>query len=125
MKRGFDRTQRVGDLIQKALAQLLLQDMSDERFHLVTVVSVSVTKDFSYAKVYVTVLMDDEEKIKATIHALNLAAKPLRYHLAREVDLRVIPELKFVYDESTARGFRISSLINEAMSKEAKKDKKK
>ncbi len=117
MKRGYDRTQRVADLLQKTLAQMLLQDMSDERFRLVTVTSVTVTRDLSYAKVYVSVLMDDAEKIKQTIDALNRAAKSIRYHLAHEVDLRVVPELKFVYDESTARGFHISLLIDKAVKK--------
>jgi ribosome-binding factor A len=120
-KRGFDRTQRVADLLQKALAQILLQDMTDERFRLVTITSVNVTRDLSYAKVYVTVLMDEAEKIKQTIQSLNRAAKALRYNLARAVDLRVIPELKFVYDESTAHGFRLSILIDSAVKKSDKK----
>lgn len=116
-KRGFDRTQRVADLLQKTLAQMLLQDMTDDRFHLVTVTSVVVTRDLSHAKIYVSVLLDEEDKIKHTIVALNRAAKSLRYNLAREVELRIIPELKFVYDESTAHGFRISTLIDSAVKK--------
>lgn len=120
MKRGFERIQRVADLIQKTLAQMLLQDMSDERFRLVTITSVQVSRDLSYAKVYVSVLIDEDEKIKRTVEALNHAAKSLRYNLAHAVDLRIVPELKFVYDESTARGFHISGLIDSAM----KKDKK-
>ncbi len=122
MKRGFERSQRVADLIQKSLAQMLLQDMSDDRFHLVTVTSVTVSRDLSYAKVYVSVLMDEEDNIKKTVEALNRAAKSLRYNLAREIDLRIIPELKFVYDESTAHGFRISTLIDSAVKKSEKKD---
>ena len=121
MKRGFERTQRVADLLQKALARMLLQDMIDERFRLVTVTSVVVSRDLSYAKIYVSVLMDEQDKIKATVQALNRSAKALRYHLAREVDLRIIPELKFVYDESTAHGFHISNLIDAAVKKSDKK----
>jgi ribosome-binding factor A len=120
-KRGFDRTQRVADLLQKALAQILLQDMTDDRFRLVTITSVNVTRDLSYAKVYVSVLMDEEEKIKQTVAALNRSVKALRYSLAREVDMRVIPELRFVYDESTAHGFRLSMLIDSAVKKSEKK----
>lgn len=120
MKRGFDRRDRVADLIQKTLAQLILEDMSDERFHLVTVTGVTLSRDLSYAKVYVSVLMDDEEKISATIAALNQSAKTFRYNLAHAVKLRIAPELKFLYDESTARGFRISSLIETATKKEKK-----
>jgi ribosome-binding factor A len=116
-KRGFSRTERVADLIQKALAQLLLQTMLDNRFHLVTLTGVTVSKDFSYATIYVSVLLDKEEEIAEVIIALNRAAKSLRYDLAQEIELRVIPKLKFVYDESTARGFRISGLIDSAVKK--------
>jgi ribosome-binding factor A len=116
-RRGYDRTQRVADLIQKSLAQILLQDMSDDRFRLVTITSVNVSRDLSYAKVFVSVLMDEEEKIKQTIMSLNRSAKALRYSLASAVKLRIAPELKFVYDESTAHGFRISMLIDEAVKK--------
>ena len=121
-RRGFDRTQRVADLIQKALAQMLLQDMSDDRFRFVTITSVTVTRDLSYAKVYVSVLTDEEPK--QLVDALNRAAKSIRYNLAHAVDLRVVPELKFVYDESTARGFKLSNLIDSAVKKSEKKKEK-
>jgi ribosome-binding factor A len=122
MKRGFERAKRVADLIQKKLANILLQDMTmtDERFGLVTITSVTVSRDLSYAKVYVSVLMDDKEKIKQTVDSLNRAAKSMRYHLAHEVQLRVVPELKFIYDESIARGFRLSTLIDRAVKKSEK-----
>lgn len=121
MKRGFQRQDRVGDLIQKTLAQLLIEDMSDDRFRLVTLVGVAVARDLGYAKVYVSVFMDDEAKIKQTVEALNRAAKSLRYHLARAIHLRIVPELKFVYDESTARGFHLSGLIDAAFKKSESK----
>lgn len=118
MKRGYERRERVADLIQKTLAQMLLQDMTDDRFRLVTITGVTVSRDLSYAKVYISVLMDEEEKIAATVNELNNHAKTFRYNLAHAVDLRIVPELKFVYDESTARGFRISSLIDSATKKD-------
>lgn len=119
-KRGFDRTQRVADLIQKTLGRMLLQDMPDRRFKFVTVVSVTVSRDLGYATAYVSVLSDDPEVIKETVADLNRQAKNLRYHVAQEVDLRVMPELRFVFDESTANGFRISSLLSAALKKEQK-----
>ena len=119
-KRGFDRSRRVADLLQKTLAQMLLQDMSDDRFRLVTLTGVTLSKDLSYAKVYVSMLFDDPVKIKETTVELNRCAKSLRYQLARAVQLRIVPELKFIYDESTAHGFRISDLIDAAIKKETK-----
>lgn len=119
-RRGFERTQRVADLLQKALAQMLLQDMDDERFRLITITSVNVSRDLSYAKVYVSMLSEDQTVINETIQALNRSIKPIRYNLAHRVDLRIVPELKFVFDESTAQGFHISNLIDSAMKKEKK-----
>ena len=118
MRRNFDRTQRLADLIKKALATILLEEMSDERFRLVTVTGAVVSRDLAYAKIYVTVLMDEEEKIKQVIDALNRAAKSIRYSLAHAVKLRVVPELKFVFDESTAHGFKISGLIDSVTKKD-------
>ena len=116
MTKGFKRTQRVADLIQTALAEILQQEAKD--LHLgtmVTVTSVEVAHDLSFAKVFVSVLHEDQAK--QTLSALNQQAKHLRYLLAQAVELRIAPELKFVYDDSAVRGSRISSLINDALKK--------
>lgn len=120
MKKSFDRTERVAALIRQSLAQIVQHEMSDDRFRLVTITDVTVSRDMSYAKVYVTVMNDDETQIRDIVAALNRAAKPMRFSLARAVDLRVMPELKFVFDESTARGFHLSTLIDTAVKKEKK-----
>jgi ribosome-binding factor A len=113
MKRAYARTDRVGDLIQQALARILLNDMGNKQFQLVTIISVVVSRDLSYAKIYVTAFTDDAEKIKETVTALNHAAKPIRHQLAKSVELRIVPELKFIYDESIATGSRIDQLIHD------------
>jgi ribosome-binding factor A len=115
MKRGYDRTRRVADLIQKTLAQMLVEDMGGDEFNLVTITGANVSRDLSYAKIYVSVLTDKEETIKQTVAALNRNAKNFRYELAQAVKLRIAPELKFVYDEATAHGFHISGLIDKAV----------
>jgi ribosome-binding factor A len=122
MRRGYDRTQRVGDMIQKALAQILIYE-ADERMRLATITSVVVSRDLSYAKIYVSVLSDDPKQIKEVVAALNANMKSFRYQLVKEVELRIAPELKFVYDESTAHGFRLSNLIDEAVKKSDGKKK--
>ena len=57
--------------------------------------------------------------------ALNKASKYLRYALANAIELRVTPELKFVYDDSVVRGNRISSLINDALKDKPKEEDEK
>lgn len=119
MKRRFDRSARVADLIQKALATILLQEF--DGFGLITITGVTVSSDLSYAKVYVSVLSDEKDKIQEAVQALNRSAKEIRFSLAKEVKLRIMPELKFVFDEATAHGFHISNLIDSAINKKKNK----
>ena len=118
MAKGYKRSQRVSDLIQSALAGILQRDAKDFRFGIITITSVEVAQDLSFAKVFVSVLEDS--KAVETIKALNSAAKYLRYSLANAVELRIAPELRFVYDDSAVRGSRISSLINDALKDDPK-----
>lgn len=115
MKRRVNRGERIADLIQQSLAETLLKRVSDKRFQCVTITGVTIAKDLSFAKVFVSVLAEESD-IKPIILALNNAAKLLRHHLAQDIQLRIVPELRFTYDESIARGSRISSLINDALS---------
>jgi ribosome-binding factor A len=115
MAKNYTRKQRVSDVIQTALADILQQYANDVRFGLITITSVDVARDLSIAKVFVSVL--DEDKSTDMIKALNHAAKYLRYELANAIELRITPELRFIYDDSSARGHRMTSLINEALKK--------
>lgn len=116
MKKRFDRGARVADLIQKALAPILQQEMR-QTSGLVTITGVTLSRDLSYAKVFVSVLSDDMSVVQDAIQQLNREAKSFRFSLAKEVKLRVIPELRFAFDESTAHGFHITNLINKATKK--------
>jgi ribosome-binding factor A len=115
MPKNYTRKQRVSDVIQTALAEILQRNAKDMRFGLITITSVDVARDLSFAKVFVSVLEDD--KSAEIVKALNNAAKYLRYELANAIELRVTPELRFVYDDSSVRGHRITSLINDALKK--------
>jgi ribosome-binding factor A len=113
MKKRYNRIQRVGDLIQNTLAEILQREADSLQCGIITVTGVDVSQDMSHAKVFVSVL--DEAKAVATIAILNDATKSLRYELAHAVKLRITPDLKFVYDDSAVRGSRISSLIEDAL----------
>jgi ribosome-binding factor A len=123
MSKRSNRSQRVNDLIQAELAAIIQKEANDLQIGMVTVTSVDVAPDLSYARVFVSVLEDD--KVKETIDALNHATKSIRYNLAHAVKLRITPQLKFVYDDSTVRGNRISSLINDALKNTPSDDRKK
>ena len=122
MPRDYDRTQRVADLIQHELAQLIQRELQDPRLQLVTITHVSVTRDLAYAKIFITQHKADEKIVK-TVHILNRAAKHLRYHLAQIIDLRIIPQLKFYHDTSLDESTHLTSLINAAIAADENKQK--
>lgn len=119
MAKEYSRTQRVADQIQRDLAVLIQRELKDPRLGMVTVSYVRVSKDLGYADVYVTVMAygeqsDDTEALKESLKVLNSAAGHLRHELARGIKLRVIPELRFHFDETVERGRHLHSLIEKA-----------
>ena len=119
MPKEFSRKLRIEELIQREIAILIQQEVKDPRIGMVTVSSVDISPDLKHAKVFVTLL--NNEKVRNTsITALNHAARYLRHELARRIYLKTIPEIRFVYDESIARGVRLTELINNAVAGDKK-----
>lgn len=108
MSRG--RPQKVADLIQRELSDLLRREVRDPRVGMVTLTSVDVAPDLSHAKVFFTLL--DKGKQADTVKALQRAAGFLRSKLSHRMNMYTTPELRFVYDESVERGDRLSRLID-------------
>ena len=110
MRNNFKRTDRIAEMIQRKLAQIIPKEVKDPRLAgFVTISAVKVTADLGHAKVYFTVLNEDK-KIVTTI--LNAAASYLRSALARSITLRTVPQLHFIYDESIEYGQHLSRLID-------------
>lgn len=124
MSRDFKRTDRIGDQMQRDLAELIRTEIKDPRIGMVTVNAVSVAKDLGYAEVYITLLTAEElnaqsEEVKLTVKLLNNAAGFLRTELAKRIKLRTIPQLRFHFDASVGEGRRLDSLIRQARAKDA------
>ena len=107
------RPQRVADLIQRELSDLIRREVRDPRVGMITLTSVDVSPDLSHAKVFFTLLQ--KEKIDETTQALQRTAGFLRSQLAHRMKMYTTPELRFVYDESVERGDRLSRLIDSAI----------
>jgi ribosome-binding factor A len=118
--REYSRTERISELIQRELAQLIQTEVKDPRLGMVTVSAVEVTRDLEHAKVYITVF-DTDEKIKKNLAILNHAAGFLRSLLARRITTRTVPELHFIYDVSIKEGQRLSQLIDSALADDERK----
>lgn len=111
--REFSRTDRVAQQIQKEIAVILQREIKDPRLGFVTVSAVEVSRDLSYAKIFVTVLnTSDEDKTKESIKILNEATGYIRSILGKRIRARIMPELRFVIDTSLMEGMRISNLVD-------------
>lgn len=107
---------RIESILLKEISYILANEIKDKNINFVTVTAVNVTNDLSFAKVYVTVL--DDEKRETTMKSLQDASGFIRSKLFDRVDMRNVPELTFVYDESIAYGKKIENLIEKIKSKE-------
>jgi len=106
----FKRADRVGDLIRKEIAVMLLGEIKDPRVALVTITKVTVTDDLRQAKVNFSIFGDSDDKDDA-LQGLQSASGFIKRMLAQRVHLRRIPELRFSYDSSLEYGSRIEQLI--------------
>jgi len=120
MPKDFSRARRVGEQIQREIAEMLQSESNDPRFKLLTISAVEVANDLSYAKVFYT-LLDDSQDEDNVQQALIKASGFMRKQLARRMSLRIVPNLRFVYDKSIAYGASLSSLIDEAIETDKEK----
>jgi ribosome-binding factor A len=119
MKKHSQRAQRVGEQIQRELAELLRDHVKDPRVGRVTVTAVEVSPDLSHAKVFITHLAGAEHADEA-VTALQRTAGFLRTELAHRMQLYSVPQLHFVYDDSIESGMRMSQLIDDAVASDRK-----
>ncbi|MDF2529333.1 MAG: ribosome-binding factor [Gammaproteobacteria bacterium] len=117
MANQSNRTQRVGDMIQRVLAEALQREVHDPRISMVSISGVEVTRDLAHAKVYVSIL-GDKSKVEAAMTALNKASGFLRSMLAKSCELRMVPALHFFHDTSVEYGRQMADLIDKARTKD-------
>lgn len=105
------KIERINHMIMEEISKILMLEVKDEDIKFVTVTDCDTSNDLSYCKVYVTVL--EQEKKDETLKALNNASSFIRGELAKRIEIRHIPELKFIYDESIFYGEKIDKIIDE------------
>ena len=108
----FQRSDRVKEVVRRAISQIIENELWDERVNGVTVTGVDVSRDLKYAKVYFSILGDDQA-ISDASDALNSAAGLLRSRLGDAIRLRYTPELQFRYDSTLANGMHMDRLLEE------------
>lgn len=109
---NFARTDRVGQQMQREIAELVRLQINDPRVKLVTITGVEVARDYSHAKIFFTRLDGKhDEALKGLEHASGF----LRSQLSRSLKLRIMPQLHFVYDASVEHGSYLSNLIDQVV----------
>jgi ribosome-binding factor A len=114
------RTNRIADFIRDEVALILQQQMRDPRIGLLSVNEVLVSKDLSYADIYIASLQPmDAEGRQAMIATLNGASGWVRSELAKRHSMRTTPKPRFHYDEVVETGPRLERLIEQAVASDA------
>jgi ribosome-binding factor A len=109
---GDGRMRRVDEAVREVLSDAIAKDLQDPRVGFVTVTSVKTSPDLRHARVYVSVLGDEQVRSQ-TLEGLRSAHGFLQGRVAAELSLKHTPTLTFEYDESIDRGMRITRLIDQ------------
>ena len=119
MRKNSIKNTRINGEVQKELSSIIRGEITDPRIHPRTsVMAVEVAPDLKTCKAYISVLGNQEAK-EATIRGLNSAEGYIRRQLARNLNLRNTPEIRFILDESIEYGVNMSKLIDDVAKRDA------
>ena len=99
---------RLNNIFVEKISEIIHDEVKDNDVKMVTITDARVTNDLSFAKVYFTTMQDDRKKV---LDALNKASGFIRSKLCEKVQIRKMPEITFVYDESIEYGKKIEDII--------------
>ena len=120
MRKNSIKNTRINGEVQKELSTIIRNEVKDPRIHPMTsVMAVEVAPDLKTCKAFISVLGSEESK-QSTIKGLKSAEGYIRRQLAKNLNLRNTPEIRFILDESIEYGVNMSKLIDDVMMKDAK-----
>jgi ribosome-binding factor A len=105
------RQERVEELIRQEVSEILREKVADPRIGFVSITGVEVSPDLENASVFISILGDEKQKTEA-LRGLYSATRFVRGELGHRLELRLVPKLRFIRDDSLERGSRVLSLIN-------------
>ncbi len=110
---AYKRSDRVGDLLLELVSGLLTKEVSDPRIGTITLTEAVVSKDLKHARIYFNLLTKNEGKAEV-LSGLKSATGFIRSRIAKELKLRYVPTIEFVYDDTQDQARRIEDLIQQA-----------
>jgi len=112
MAKNEARLNRINEELKKELSSILAYELKNPNITgMLSVTKVKITPDFKYAKVYVSIL--NSKNVEKTMEGLKESAGFIRSRIAKEINLRITPELVFEIDDSLEYGARIDSILND------------
>ena len=108
----YQRADRVGELIQEVVAELLRRDIRDPRLRAVTLTGVKVSRDLRHARVYFN-LLGDQGGRGEVLAAFKRATGYIRSKVGKELKLRFVPAIEFSYDDTEDEAQRIDQLLKQ------------
>ena len=113
MRKNSIKNTRINGEVQKVLAEIIRSELKDPRINpMTTVMAVEVAPDLKSCKAFISVLGDAQSQ-EDTLKGLNSAMGYIRTQLAKKINLRNTPEIKFIMDQSVEYGINMSKLIDE------------
>jgi ribosome-binding factor A len=106
------RMRRVDEAVRAVLSDVITKELKDPRVGFVTVTAVKTSPDLRHARVYVSVLGDEETRAESLV-GLQSAGGYLQKRVAGELRLKHTPTIEFAYDDTLDTGLRIGELLNE------------
>lgn len=109
----MERTDRIAEEIKKVISEMIQNELKDPRVKgLISITKVMLTKDLKFCKIYVSVMGADKEEV---LQGIKSGAGYMRKELGNRVQIRILPELQFVIDDSIEYGAHIDKVIRDIM----------
>ncbi len=106
----MSRMHKIEDLLQKEIANIVITRIDNQDIkNTVTITDIKVSKDIRNAIVYFTTLKSDYKKIEKM---MNILKPTIKFHLSKNIHLKRIPDLKFIFDDTVLKGQKINKLLD-------------
>ena len=114
------RLQRIADRIRRELSEMLIYELNDPRLHQIYITDVNVDRELAFANIYISAL-EGASRAKEVLSGLESASGFIRRTLARRVDLRSFPRLKFYWDPTPEKADHIEEVLSSIREEDAKR----
>ena len=111
------RIERVAELLKEEISRIIREDVNDPRIGFISITRVEISPDLEIAKVGISIL-GDEDKKKESMRGLQSATSFIRGKLGHLLEMRTVPEIRFVRDDSLEKGSQVLGIISKLKKEE-------